>query len=383
MKKPSPSAIRKAMVGAALIAAPAFAFAGTGPYIGGEAGGNWVAGETFYGTPAGHLNKDLFGWTAGLVGGYQFSNGLRPELELNFRRNELRAPNAGFANATTAMANLWYDFTLPASWGVPALHPYVGGGVGFGRLGVARPGSKYRSAFMYQGGAGLDYDLTQHLTASVGWRWIQSGMKAATAFAGPNSDGLIGRYRANTALVGLRYSFGSAPTPVPVAAPVAPPPPPPPAKPACNPPAGFKVDANCHIIPQTVILRSINFKFNKATLTEPAKGTLDNVASALKQQPDLDVVIEGYTDSTGPAAYNKRLSQRRADSVRNYLVQDGVSGANLTAKGFGEADPVASNATRAGRTLNRRVQFRVTNDVAHVHVKSAAPTQASVHAATP
>jgi outer membrane protein OmpA-like peptidoglycan-associated protein len=70
------------------------------------------------------------------------------------------------------------------------------------------------------------------------------------------------------------------------------------------------------------------------------------------------VRIEGHTDATGPDAYNQGLSQRRAKSVLNYLVGKGVASSRLQSVGLGESQPVASNATREGRALNRRVDFK-------------------------
>ncbi len=380
-----PNAMRKALIGAAFVAVPGFAFAGTGPYLGVEGGGNWVGNET-YRTAPGLQQKDVFGWAAGVTGGYKFENGLRPEIELVFRTNALRN-SLGRSNVPAGMANLWYDFTLPSNWSLDALHPYVGGGIGFGRIdpilssAPAMGPNSYRSAFLYQGGAGVSYDFTDRLTGDIGYRWIES---SKAAFAGTHTDQAVGRYRANTAMVALRYSFGAAPVVAPVPPPpppVAEVPPPPPAKPACNPPAGFQVDADCNIIPQKIILRSVNFKFNKATLTDAAKVTLNSVAVALKKQPSLDVQVQGHTDSVGSVAYNNRLSQQRANSVRSYLISQGVNGANLTAKGYGPSKPIASNKTSAGRTLNRRVEFEVTNHVQHVQTQSGAPTTASVDAA--
>lgn len=388
MKKHRLNTIHKVLLGTAMAAAPAIGFAGTGPYLGLEAGANWVPNETYTNSvKPGYTQADDIGWMGGLVAGYSFANGLRPEIEFFYRTSSLHAHN-GRSSVPGGFVNLWYDFTLPSTWAMPSIHPYVGGGVGFGRINPILSSqfpNNYRSALLYQAGAGIDWDVTDRLTASIGYRWMES---SKAAFAGDNTDAAVGRYRAQTALVGVRYSFGEEPVapvqaPPPPPPPPAAPPPPPPAKPKCNPPAGFKVDENCHIIPQKVTLRSVNFKFDKATLTEPAKRTLDNVAAALKKQPELAVEINGYTDSVGAASYNKRLSQQRADSVRTYLITDGVKGSNLTAKGFGETNPVASNKTRAGRTLNRRVEFRVTNQVEHVKVKSASPTAASVNAAKP
>jgi OOP family OmpA-OmpF porin len=80
----------------------------------------------------------------------------------------------------------------------------------------------------------------------------------------------------------------------------------------------------------------------------------------MKQYPDLNVVIEGHTDSVGTAAYNKKLSQQRAESVKKYMVEKGGIDANrLKAQGFGMDKPIASNKTKEGRQQNRRVEAAV------------------------
>ncbi len=191
--------------------------------------------------------------------------------------------------------------------------------------------------------------------------------------------------------VGLQLSFGNPTRPMPVAmAPSRPvestPVPrevtmtPPPQEP-CHAPAGFKVDANCHIIEQTIVVRAIDFEFNSSQLTGPAQRTLDEVSAALLTQPDLHVTIQGYTDSTGSAAYNLHLSQHRADAVKSYLVERGLGAANLDAQGFGKANPIAGNDSAEGRAQNRRVAFEVTNGFAHVTVVKEDASDASTRAA--
>ncbi|MBF8222093.1 OmpA family protein [Halomonas sp. 328] len=114
---------------------------------------------------------------------------------------------------------------------------------------------------------------------------------------------------------------------------------------------------------EPVVLSSeVNFAFDSAELTPAARHTLDDVALRLtRSSPDVRVHIAGHTDSTGSAQYNQGLSQRRADSVRDYLISRGVEGSRLVARGFGEERPVASNATDAGRAENRRVELDVLN----------------------
>jgi OOP family OmpA-OmpF porin len=79
----------------------------------------------------------------------------------------------------------------------------------------------------------------------------------------------------------------------------------------------------------------------------------------MKDYPDLSVVIEGHTDSVGTAAYNKKLSQERADAVKKYMVEKGIDANRLKAQGFGEDKPIASNETNEGQQQNRRVEAAV------------------------
>jgi OOP family OmpA-OmpF porin len=88
-------------------------------------------------------------------------------------------------------------------------------------------------------------------------------------------------------------------------------------------------------------------------------GAQDKLGSERALGPGHRVSVDGHTDATGPEAYNQGLSERRARAVRDYLVSKGVPGARLQAVGYGEANPIASNATREGRALNRRVELRM------------------------
>lgn len=102
----------------------------------------------------------------------------------------------------------------------------------------------------------------------------------------------------------------------------------------------------------------INFQTGSAELLVDSHGTLDKVADTAKKYPNLKLRVEGHTDSTGSAALNQTLSQKRADAVRDYLVNSaGVSADQITAVGFGQTRPIASNDTAEGRAKNRRVEF--------------------------
>jgi OmpA-OmpF porin, OOP family len=124
---------------------------------------------------------------------------------------------------------------------------------------------------------------------------------------------------------------------------------------------GVKVDGfGCAIqAPQTVELRDVTFEFNSSALTANGRTVLEPAVKFLLNQPQLKAQIAGHTDSVGSDAYNLKLSRQRAESVRSYLVSRGVSAAQLTAVGYGESRPVASNQTDEGRARNRRVELNI------------------------
>ncbi|MGR2736881.1 OmpA family protein [Billgrantia sp. Q4P2] len=101
----------------------------------------------------------------------------------------------------------------------------------------------------------------------------------------------------------------------------------------------------------------VTFAFDSAEIRPGAHQTLDQVARTLRENQNLRVRIEGHTDSVGSAQYNQGLSQRRADSVRDFLVSRGIAENRMTTRGFGEERPVATNETDEGRAQNRRVEI--------------------------
>ncbi|MFN7100779.1 MAG: OmpA family protein [Flavobacterium sp.] len=105
---------------------------------------------------------------------------------------------------------------------------------------------------------------------------------------------------------------------------------------------------------------AVRFDTNKSTLTAAAKANLDKLVPVFGEYPDTNITIYGYTDSTGPADYNLKLSGDRAAAVRNYLASKGVSSSRFQVTGLGIADPIASNETVEGRSQNRRVEFAIT-----------------------
>ncbi len=109
-----------------------------------------------------------------------------------------------------------------------------------------------------------------------------------------------------------------------------------------------------------VIDKMIHFAFNKYNIKPDSYGILDDVASIIKANPQIKrIKVEGHTDWIGSESYNMKLSERRANSVREYLVKKGVDASKLESVGYGKTRPIASNKTAAGRAQNRRVEFNV------------------------
>jgi len=196
------------------------------------------------------------------------------------------------------------------------------------------------------------------------------------------------------AMLGFHLSFGAEPiapaapepAPVPAAAPApapqpAPAPtPPPPAdtdrdgvldsSDRCpDTPRGVAVDSSGCTQKGSITLEGVGFEVNSADLTPESRPVLERVAADLKKYPQLRVELEGHTDSSGSDQYNLQLSQRRAQSVRDYLVSLGVAARQVEARGYGETKPIASNDTPEGRARNRRVMMSVLDNPGDVNVE--------------
>lgn len=126
-----------------------------------------------------------------------------------------------------------------------------------------------------------------------------------------------------------------------------------------NTAAGLEVDDKGCVIAQSAVLKGVNFEFNSATLTPNARRILDDVAAVWATQPELTAAVLGHTDWMGPADFNLKLSQQRANAVKTYLIAKGIPASKLTARGLGESRPIANNESELGRAENRRVELEV------------------------
>jgi outer membrane protein OmpA-like peptidoglycan-associated protein len=124
-----------------------------------------------------------------------------------------------------------------------------------------------------------------------------------------------------------------------------------------------------------VNMSDVLFDFGKATLRPEAREKLAKVSGIVLAYPGLKLALEGHTDSIGSDEFNQTLSEKRAMSVRDYLIAQGLNMNSLTAVGFGKSNPIASNETNQGRQQNRRVEMIVSGDVIGQSVSTATPPQ--------
>lgn len=196
-------------------------------------------------------------------------------------------------------------------------------------------------------GLGNDPSFARVVAASQAFNALIAN--TGTPISALNDPQMLAIHAALTALGGPANSFPSCtqqpPPPPPPAA--APPPPPPAPRPTPPPPAPARREL--------LTMRGAHFAFDKSSLTQAAKDTLGQAVTLLKEHPEANAEIQGHTDYVGTDAYNQALSERRANSVKAYLVSQGIAASRITTKGFGESQPTADNGTATGRAENRRV----------------------------
>jgi outer membrane protein OmpA-like peptidoglycan-associated protein len=370
-------------------AAPIAAFADTvtGPYVSLGAGYNILQDEflrtdpAISGIPSGRSTDPItgntstsstrFNWGNGFNGvgavGYGLGNGIRIELEGDYYQNTINeragSPVAGTSSGLTqsygAMGNVYYDLDL-TSMGIPTfgLTPYIGVGAGYqwshlnpittasANDTVDRIGGT-NGSFAFQGIVGFAYPLTAilpGLDATLEYRYLES--LNDDAFDGTHYQPFgvnKGNVRLSAAenhsiMLGFRYAlFQPAPPP---------PPPPPATAPAAAAPA-----------PEAARTYLVFFDWDRADLSERARQIIATAAQASTHVQTTRIEVNGYTDLSGTAAYNQRLSVRRAQSVEAELVRDGVAENEITIHGYGESNPLVPTAPGVREPQNRRVEI--------------------------
>ncbi|WP_070887765.1 OmpA family protein [Pseudomonas sp. D1-3] len=273
-----------------------------------------------------HDEGNLFGASVG----YYLTDDV--ELALSYGEyHDLRGEGA--AGSKNIKGNLT-DLKALYHFGQPGvgLRPYVSGGVGHQSIGDANRSGRDTSTLAIVGG-GAKYYFTEMLYARAGVEALYNIDKGDTEWQ---------------AGVGVGLNFGGstrqvaqvtepAPEPVPAPAPVV------------------------EEAPQVVRVElDVKFDFDKAAVKQESYGDIKNLADFMNQYPQTSTTVEGHTDSVGTDAYNQKLSERRANAVRDVLVnQYGVGADRVNSVGYGESRPVADNATEEGRAINRRVEAEV------------------------
>ena len=353
----------------------------TGLYIGAAGGfnlknsqdiknisGNVRSAQGFTGisTPNLNIGTSIGGSAFGAIG-YGFGNGLRAELELDYRGNSFSSVNrnnrfGGVTSATASgseqlygpMVNILYDFNGLSTWVIP----YAGLGVGYQRghlsnftvagTGASAPlftSDTTKAAFAYQGILGVNFPIQSlpglsltadyRIMALTGTR-TYNGAASATLPSGVRATGTgtmeWGHEYNNTFMFGIRYNFGVVP-------------PPPPAAPAPVPAAA----------PSRSYL--VFFDWDKYNLTDRARQIIAEAAANSAKVQYTRIEVNGYTDTSGTPQYNKGLSVRRAKAVEAQLIADGVPANAITIQGFGDTRLLVPTGPGVREPQNCRVEI--------------------------
>ncbi|MBV9656216.1 MAG: OmpA family protein [Acetobacteraceae bacterium] len=370
---------RSGLLAATILAAPMAAVAQPidGLYVGAGAGYNGKQSQNISGivqtapllpsSGSGSLHYDA-GWVGLASVGYGLGNGLRFEVEGSYRQNDVRrwsgtpfpADPRGHNETYGAMVNALYDFDISPFTGMDWFMPYVGVGAGYQWTtlkSVSNTGifpNAYRASsssdtdgnVAYQGIVGAAFPISAvpglAITAEYRFMGVLGGEKfkgsvSGTPIAGPGFVTQLGRFGLgeqfnHSALLGVRYAFNAAP------------PPPPPAPIVAPAPAA----ARSYLV---------FFDWDKATLTDRARQIIAEAARNSTSVQYTRIEVNGYTDTSGSAAYNQRLSVRRAEAVAAELVRNGVPREAITTQGFGETHLLVPTGPNVREPQNRRVEI--------------------------
>ena len=346
----------------------------TGLYIGGGGGANFLQREKVDALvyPNGIVvpTNRRTGFRVGVVGlasvGYGFGNGLRLEIEGNYRNNQLgtvvAAPSStgGREQKYGAMGNVLFDLDI----GSPYVFPYIGAGVGYervertqrlsGTIGYALPGNVTATVpnsgltttgtdggFAYQAIAGVSFPIPPVVGLSLTAEYRYLAMAGERSFIQTPSNGTPFAARSlhtkedynHSLILGLRYAFNT-PAPASVA--------------AVETPQIVVAPAKTYLV---------FFDWDRADLTARARSIINEAAQATTRVAVTRIEVAGHTDSSGTVRYNQGLSTRRAQTVAAELVRLGVPRSSITTQAFGESRPLVQTANGVREPQNRRVEI--------------------------
>jgi outer membrane protein OmpA-like peptidoglycan-associated protein len=373
--------LRIALLAASVLAVPLAARAQpvNGLYVGAGIGLNLLQDETINHSTGLGTDNSMAAFNPGYLGevsvGYGLGalnsalRGFRVELEGDYASNSLQNIGTGYGNPATIkggqdeygmMANVLYDID-PSMFGINEhfVYPYLGVGAGYGGMNltgtsvsflhtpeVISGGSNTVGGFAYQGILGLSFPVSAvpGLSITTEYRMLAvmdpqgayhgSVTSGGTTVARGNLD--FGNEFNHEFILGVRYAFGAAP------------PPPPPAPAPVAAPAPAPAPARTYLV---------FFDWDKADLTDRAKQIIAEAAQASTRVQYTRIDVNGYTDLSGTAKYNQKLSLERANNVAAQLVSDGVPKNVIDIQGFGETHPLVPTANGVREPQNRRVEI--------------------------
>jgi OOP family OmpA-OmpF porin len=290
-------------------------------YIGGKVGMTTLDDACYLNSPC---DDDAFG--AGMHIGYDFTDIIGLEYGVDYLGDYKANFKSGANTVDTIDGDLWaltlapkFNWHLNDTWNL------------FAKIGGAYMISGDEKDFVPTGSLGAEYTIDKNWSVRAEYQRYQD-----------ISDDVLDDMDANFFGIGFNYKFAAAPV---VAAVV-----------------------TEEVLEEEPVMMtkthkeeygSGTFEFDSAKLTDSVSERLDNFVNFLNEYPQAQVEITGYTDSSGPAAYNQKLSERRAQAVADYLIAAGIDADRFTVTGMGEENPVADNSTHEGREQNRRVEVVV------------------------
>ena len=353
--------LRSGLLAATMMALPLVANAQpvSGLYVGAGAGINLLTDEhlkvgSAFGNTSGHLKSDKIGPAFVLSLGWGFGNGLRAEVEGNYRANRFNGASGfgggvnnggGLEQKYGVMANALYDFNVS-----PWVMPYVGGGVGYeiadwqnvratGPGGNGFADNKSKGSFAYQAIAGVGFPIAAMPGLAVTAEYRFMGLAGDRSYGGvvtppPTRVNFKSTDDYNHSfLVGVRYNFGVAPM-----APMAP----------------AAVPATPAAMSRSYL---VFFDWDKSNLTERARGIIRDAAANSAKVSYTKIDVTGNADTSGTPQYNKGLSMRRAQTVAAELVKDGVPKNAIAITAAGDTNPLVPTGPGVREPQNRRVEI--------------------------
>lgn len=322
---------------------PVAAQANDGFYLGGNVGVGIPTDSEFSDGTNNDVELDL-GFAGILSAGWQFENGIRLQGEFAARLNNVgditgagsAAPFDGDLNVYSLMADVIYGIPTGTKF-----TPYIGAGAGIARVSADSIGTTLTTTvddddtvFAYQAIAGVEYAIHPNLYAGLDYRYFRTADLEFTSAAATQVDA---DYENHTITVGLRYLFPKA-APLPEAAPV---------------PVAATPAPAAPMVPNNYI---VFFDFAKSNLTPEADRIVAAAAANAQQARVTTLEVTGHADRSGSDRFNMRLSQRRADVVRQALIAKGIPANQIAVFAKGESQPLVPTADGVREAQNRRVQ---------------------------